>query len=159
MFNLFKQKPKVIEVYSPLDGEILPLDASPDEAFAQGMLGEGICIEPSGNMVHSPFNGEVEIFHTLHAVGCKTNGVEMIVHVGMNTVNLKGEGFKALAPLEGSVKLQAPLIEFDRDYLRTHVSTLITPFIVVNKPDNATLEIIKTEGPVKVGDLLMKIHL
>ncbi len=158
MFNFFKKTPKELEIYAPMDGTVLPLSASPDEAFAQGMLGEGVCIEPSGDTVYSPIKGKVETFHTLHAVGCKAeNDVELIVHVGMNTVDLKGEGFKALAPLEGDVEVKTPLISFDKDFLIGKVGTVITPIIVVSKPDTAKLEIVKSSGDVKAGELIMKI--
>lgn len=158
MFNFFKKTPKSISILAPMDGTVLPLSASPDEAFAQGMLGDGICIDPSGDTVYSPINGHIEIFHTLHAVGCKVgDDVELIVHVGMNTVDLKGEGFKALAPLEGDVAEKTPLISFDKDLLIEKVGTVMTPIIVVSKPDNAELKIVKSSGEVKAGEIIMEI--
>ena len=159
MFNFLNKTPKVINIYSPLDGEILPLAASPDAAFAQGMMGEGICINPTQDTLYSPFDCEVNIFHTLHAIGCNDGTIEAIVHIGMNTVQLNGEGFKALAPLQGAVKNQTPLISFDKEALLSKVSTLITPVIVVEKPENATLQIIKNSGTVKAGELIMQVTL
>ncbi len=159
MFNFFKKTPKVIDIYSPLDGELLPLSSSPDEAFAQGMMGEGLCISPTKDTLYSPLDCEVNIFHTLHAVGCNNGTIEMIVHIGMNTVQLNGEGFKALVPLQGNVKSQTPLISFDQDILLSKVETLITPVIVVEKPETATLKIIKESGSVTAGELIMQIIL
>lgn len=157
MFNFFKKAPKVIEIYSPLAGEILPLSASPDPAFAEGMMGEGICILPSNNTVMAPFDCEVDIFHTLHAAGCRGNNIELIVHVGMNTVSLNGEGFQALTPLQGNVNAKTPLIKFESEFLKTKVETLITPIVIVDKPENATVEYVKTSGMVEAGDVIMKI--
>ena len=159
MFNFFKKTPKVIDIYSPSDGELLPLTASPDEAFAQGMMGEGLCINPTNDTLYSPFDCEINIFHTLHAAGCDNGTVEMIVHIGMNTVQLNGEGFKALVPLQGKVTSQTPLISFDQKVLLTKVETLITPVIIVEKPDTSTLKIIKASGSVKAGELIMQIIL
>ncbi len=159
MFNLFKKSPKEIEIYAPFDGELAPLSSSPDAAFAEGMMGEGLCMTPSSNTVFAPFECTVDIFHTLHAVGCSNGTIEAIVHVGMDTVSLKGEGFTALAPLQGKVDTKTPLISFDKEVLLSKVSTLITPIIITDKPDSAKLEIIKTSGSVKQGDLIMKVIL
>ncbi|MGL4676730.1 MAG: PTS sugar transporter subunit IIA [Brevinema sp.] len=159
MFNLFKKSPKELIIYAPLSGTILPLSASPDEAFAQGMLGEGLCIDPDGDTVYAPFDGTIEIFHTLHAIGCKKTPVEMIIHIGMNTVNLKGEGFKALVPLEGKTTTGTPLLNFDQELLKSKTDSLITPIIIIDKPESAKLELLKTSGAVTVGEPIIKILL
>lgn len=157
MFNFFKKQS--VEIYAPLDGEIHPLSASPDEAFGQGMMGEGLCINPTGDTIYAPFDCTINIFHTLHAVGCKNSSIEVIVHIGMDTVQLNGEGFKALSPMESKVKNQTPLISFDATALNGKVETLMTPIVIVDKPETATIEIIKDSGMVKAGDLIMKINL
>ncbi|MGL4562377.1 MAG: PTS sugar transporter subunit IIA [Brevinema sp.] len=157
MFNFLKKKPEFLEVYAPLTGELLPLSASPDPAFGEGMMGEGLCINPTEDTVAAPFDCAIDIFHTLHAVGCRNNLVEMIVHIGMNTVSLNGDGFKALVPLQGDVVAKTPLIKFDSNFLKNKVETLITPIIIVDKPEKATIEYIKTSGHVTAGELIFKI--
>ncbi|MGL5956138.1 MAG: PTS sugar transporter subunit IIA [Brevinema sp.] len=159
MFNLFKKSPKEIIIHAPINGTLLPLSASPDEAFAQGMLGEGLCIDPEGDTVYAPFDGNIEIFHTLHAVGCKKTPIEIIIHIGINTVDLKGEGFKALLPLESAVTVGTPLLNFDKEFLSSKASSLITPIIIVEKPESAKLEFLKTSGSVTAGEPIIKILL
>ncbi|MGL4393793.1 MAG: PTS sugar transporter subunit IIA [Brevinema sp.] len=159
MFNFFKKSPKVIEIYAPVTGELLPLSASPDAAFGQGMMGEGLCINPTEDTVVAPFDATIDIFHTLHAVGCRNNSIEMIVHVGMNTVALNGEGFEALVALQGDVAAKTPLIKFNQTALKEKVETLITPVVIVDKPENATIEFVKTSGHVTAGELILKINL
>ncbi len=88
---------KVVEIASPLKGEVLPLNEVKDEAFASGILGNGIAINPKEGVLVSPVNGVVNaLLPTLHAIGITTQeGVELLIHIGMDTVKLKGEGFKA----------------------------------------------------------------
>ncbi|MGL4367452.1 MAG: PTS sugar transporter subunit IIA [Brevinemataceae bacterium] len=157
MFNIFKKQNKNLQILSPLKGEIFPLSVSPDEAFATGIMGEGVCIEPSEHMLYAPFECDIEIFHTLHAVGCRINDIEAIVHIGMNTVSLEGQGFKALVPLQGHVNAKTPLIEFDRAFLSSKVQTLITPVIVVEKPDNTQIKILKDSGIVEPGEPILEV--
>lgn len=159
MFNFFKKSSKEILISAPFDGEIFPLSSSPDPAFAEGMMGEGLCIDPSSNIIYAPFECDVDIFHTLHAIGCTNGTIEAIVHVGMNTVSLQGEGFTALAPLQGKVDISTPLVSFDRGALLKKVDTLISPIVIVEKPTNAVLEIVKLSGTVKSGETIMKIIL
>lgn len=157
MFNLFKKKMSELIICSPLTGELSPLSSSPDEAFSTGLVGQGICIHPSSDTLFCPIDGTVEIFHTLHAAFFKTAEVELVVHIGMNTVSLQGEGFSALTELqiEGSVGL--PIIKFDRKFIESKVDTLITPIVIASQPDTAKLEILKESGKVEPGDPIMKI--
>lgn len=160
MFNFFKKNHKIIEISSPLSGNILPLSESPDEAFAQEMMGEGICINPDQDTIYAPLDCTIDIFHTLHAVGCKVDTIELIIHIGMNTVLLNGKGFTALVPLQGQVKVQTPLIKFDKgSLLSQEVDTLITPIVITDKPEKAQLEILKNTGFVQVGEPIMRIIL
>ena len=80
----------------PIDGKIIPLTEVPDQVFAQGMMGQGFAIAPTGNTVYSPIDGKIlSIFPTKHAIGLVTDtGVEILIHVGVDTVKLKGQGFE-----------------------------------------------------------------
>lgn len=157
MFDIFKKKQ--LEFLSPIDGEVFPLAETPDIAFAQGMMGDGICILPQNNIICMPFDGTIDIFHTLHAIMLMSQGVEALIHVGMNTVELKGQGFKVLVPLQGEYKAGTPLLELDINFLKSKTSTLMTPLIIVEKPNKSKLEIIRDSGNVHTGDLLMKVTL
>ena len=96
MFNFFKKKD--IELYAPLTGNAVPLTDVPDPVFAEKMVGDGIAILPTSNQVLAPCDGKVvQIFPTNHAVGIEAEGgVDLLIHVGIDTVELKGEGFKRL---------------------------------------------------------------
>src|SRR5437868_14007175 len=88
-----------IEVLAPLDGTVVDLEAVPDEVFAQKMAGDGVAIDPSGNVAVAPVSGElVKLFPGGHAFGISTReGIELIVHIGLDTVELKGDGFENIA--------------------------------------------------------------
>ncbi|MGL5721686.1 MAG: PTS sugar transporter subunit IIA [Brevinema sp.] len=156
MLSFFKKK-KVLEICSPCNGEVFPLSETPDVAFAKGMMGEGVCILPQSNTISAPFSCNVDIFHTLHAVGCAVDSIEAIVHIGMNTVELKGQGFNALAPMQGAVEKGTPLIELDLNFLNTHTETLMSPLVIVEKPESAQVEIIRDSGNITVGEPLIRI--
>jgi len=158
MFEFLKDKS--IDILSPLSGKILSLSESPDMAFSQGLLGEGICINPSGNILYAPCNCTIDIFHTLHAISCSIQNIEFIIHIGMNTVSLNGEGFTALIDdLQTKVLSNTPLIEFDHTFLLSKVNTLITPIVIIEKPKQAKIEILKRFGTVQVGEPIIRINL
>lgn len=156
MLSFFKKK-KVLEICSPCDGEVFPLGDTPDVAFAKGMMGEGVCILPQSKVVSAPFSCNVDIFHTMHAVGCSVDSIEAIVHIGMNTVELKGQGFNAVSPMQGKVEKGAPLIELDLDFLNSHTETLMSPMVIVEKPESAELEILRDSGHIVAGEPLMRL--
>lgn len=156
MLGMFKKK-KVLEFCAPCAGEILPLGETPDVAFSKGMMGEGVCIMPSEDTICAPFDCNVDIFHTMHAIGCSVDDIETIIHIGMNTVELKGQGFKALGAMQGSVKKGAPLLQLDRTFLAQNTETLISPLVVVDKPENAEVQILRDSGTVEMGDPLIRI--
>ncbi|MGL5253859.1 MAG: PTS sugar transporter subunit IIA [Brevinema sp.] len=156
MLSFFKKK-KVLEICAPCDGEVFSLSETPDIAFAKGMMGEGVCILPQSKIISAPFSCNVDIFHTLHAVGCTINDIEVMVHIGMNTVELKGEGFNALTPMQGKVEKNTPLIELDLEFLNNHAETLISPLVIVEKPENAQVTILRDSGIVSAGEPLIRL--
>ncbi|MED3929077.1 PTS glucose transporter subunit IIA, partial [Priestia megaterium] len=97
--KLFSSKTKIKEttILSPISGDILPISEVPDPVFSQKMMGDGFAIEPTEGKVVSPVEGEVvQLFHTKHAIGLKTEaGTEILIHIGLETVEMKGEGFEA----------------------------------------------------------------
>lgn len=107
----------------PIAGEVIPLSELPDQAFAEGMMGAGFAINASKNTVCSPVNGEiVSLFPGGHALAMITdNGCELLIHIGIDTVGLKGEGFKPLSEQGAQVKIGDPLVEVDFDLLAEKV--------------------------------------
>ena len=107
-------------VKAPMDGIVLPLEQLPDETFAAAILGPGCGIEPTGGTVYAPFDGKVtSIVSTLHAVGLEsTEGIELLIHIGMDTIALRGSGFTPLVREGQAVKAGTPLLNVDLDAIR-----------------------------------------
>ncbi len=160
IFDFFKKKEEVwFNVYSPLNGKVIDLSEVPDEAFAQKMIGDGCAIEPSVGSIFAPVDGDIDIFETNHAISFEVaNGLEMIVHFGINTVQLKGEGFTRIAKSGTSVKVGEELVKYDLDFLKANALSVKTPIIINNMDLVDKLEIV-ANGDVKVGDLLMRVKL
>ncbi|MFD1735961.1 PTS glucose transporter subunit IIA [Bacillus salitolerans] len=135
--NLFSKKEQVVHIFSPVKGRILDVTDVPDPVFSQKMMGEGIAIEPSDGEVVSPVDGEVvQVFPTKHAVGIKTkSGVEILIHIGLETVNLNGEGFTSFIKAGDKVKQGDKLISFDLQMIREKAASTITPLIITNTDD------------------------
>jgi phosphocarrier protein FPr/phosphocarrier protein len=121
-------------ITSPLRGWAAPLDSVPDPVFAQRMMGDGVAIQPLGDTVCAPFDGEVVTLHESgHAVSLRSaEGAEVLIHVGLDTVALKGRGFTPLVAAGASVARGDPLIRFDMDAVALGATSLITPIIVTN---------------------------
>lgn len=159
-FDMFKGKKdkKVIEIYSPLAGRVITLEEVPDEAFSQKMIGDGCAIDPVAGAVYAPVDAEIDIFETNHAVSFETkDGLEMIVHFGIDTVKLNSEGLKRVVE-DDEVKVGTKLVEYDLDLIKSKVPSVKTPIIITNMDDVEKIEVVAS-GDVKVGDLLMKVTL
>ncbi|HGZ8051921.1 TPA: glucose-specific PTS transporter subunit IIBC [Staphylococcus aureus] len=119
-------------VHAPLTGEVTPLSEVPDQVFSEKMMGDGIAIKPSQGEVRAPFNGKIQmIFPTKHAIGLVSDsGLELLIHIGLDTVKLNGEGFTLHVEEGQEVKQGDLLINFDLDYIRNHAKSDITPIIV-----------------------------
>lgn len=124
-------------IYSPLKGEVIELKNIKDQAFASGALGKGIAIEPSEGKVSSPVKGTVTmLFNTNHAIGITSDsGVEILIHIGMDTVNLDGQGFKALVKNGDKIEVGQDLIEVDLELLKEKGFETVTPIVVTNTDD------------------------
>lgn len=115
MFNLFKKK-----IYAPVSGKSIALGNVEDEVFSSLMMGDGIAIDPTDDVIVAPCDCLVKLIMegSNHALGLlMNNGVELLIHVGIDTVNLKGEGFEPLVKEGQKVKLGTPLLKFDKDYI------------------------------------------
>lgn len=127
----------LLEMVAPFDGEVVALKDVPDEAFSSGVVGDGLAIKPTSNIVLAPATGSVvKIFDTNHAFCIETdNGVEIIVHMGIDTVALGGKGFKRLVEEGVDVKVGQPILELDLEYLNANAKSMISPVIVSNIDD------------------------
>ncbi|MCZ2258535.1 N-acetylglucosamine-specific PTS transporter subunit IIBC [Sporosarcina sp. G11-34] len=140
------------EFAMPMDGEIIPLSEVPDEVFAQGMMGQGFGIIPTGDTVYSPFDGKVvSVFPTKHAIGLETDtGIEVLIHVGLDTVKLKGEGFDLLVEQGQLLQSGDPLLKLDLAYLEANSTSMITPVIFTNL-EKEQLQVLK-KGKQRHGE-------
>ncbi|WP_343870690.1 N-acetylglucosamine-specific PTS transporter subunit IIBC [Tatumella terrea] len=143
----------VARLVAPVSGEVIALDAVPDEAFASGTVGEGVAIHPTGDTVVAPLAGTlVKIFATRHAFCLESaEGAEIIVHMGLDTVSLQGEGFTALVNEGDVVTAGQPVLKMDIDYLRQHARSMISPVVVSNSEDYQGLNLLAT-GQVVAGE-------
>ncbi|GGD11146.1 N-acetylglucosamine-specific PTS transporter subunit IIBC [Pontibacillus salipaludis] len=118
----------------PIEGRVMELREVPDEVFAQGMMGQGFAIDPSGDTFTSPVEGKVvNVFPTKHAIGLETEtGIEILIHIGLDTVKLQGEGFELLVEDGQAVTKGTPLIKVDFDKIRDKVPSIVTPIVFTN---------------------------
>ncbi len=143
-------------VLSPVKGRVLPLSKASDQAFAQGALGKGVLIEPTEGVVRAPFDGTVmTLFPTLHAIGLISDqGMELLIHIGMDTVQLEGNGFEAKVAQGDKVKKGQELVTFDIEAIKAAGYSVETPVIVTNTGDY--LDIVETqEREVTSNDTLI----
>lgn len=159
LFDFFKKNKKEdewFEIYSPLNGKVIDLSEVPDPAFAEKMVGDGCAIDPAEGSIFAPVAGELSIFPTNHAISFETeNGLEMIVHFGVDTVKLNGAGFTRTFDGDTS-KVGDKLVDYDLAYLKEHAKSVKTPVIINNMDLVEALEVV-AKGDVKAGDLLMKV--
>ncbi|MGM0213502.1 beta-glucoside-specific PTS transporter subunit IIABC [Enterococcus sp. AZ109] len=146
-------------VCAPLKGEVISLKDVPDEVFASGAMGNGIAIKPTDNKVYAPFDGVVtSLFASKHAIGLTSDeGVEVLIHVGLDTVNLEGKPFNCLIEQDQTVKKGDVLMEIDLAAIEEAGYSTITPIIITN---TATYESVAEEqlGSVSFGDAVLKIN-
>lgn len=131
VFSLDKAKEPQEIIDSPLEGTIIPLTDVPDPVFSGKMMGDGFAINPTDGVVVSPVDGIItHIAETKHAIGIKTKkGTTMIIHFGLDTVNLEGKGFRVFVELEQKVKRGDKILEADMDVLKANVPSVITPVV------------------------------
>ncbi len=125
-----------VKVNSPVNGKCIDLKNVPDPIFNQKMMGEGVAFEYNEDILVSPIDGRVAVIApTKHAIGIKGNGVDVLLHIGVDTVNLDGEGFENLVEMDQTVKVGTPLIKIDRNFMKERQIDLITPMIITNSAD------------------------
>jgi len=147
-----------LKILSPVSGQVWPLERVPDPVFAQKMAGDGLSIDPADALLLAACDGEVVALHPAgHAVTVRTTeGMEVLMHVGIDTVTLKGEGFRPRVKIGDKVRTGAPLIEFDLDFLATHAKSLLTQVVIANSERVTAWE--RASGMVAAGkDTLLTV--
>lgn len=153
---------KVVErivISSPITGLAADLATAPDEAFAQKMMGDGAVVTPEDQFVRAPEDGEVAfVFDTKHAIGFVTDsGISLLIHVGIDTVKLNGEGFEALVESGQTVKKGDPMLKLDLEYLKANAPSITSPVLCTELEDNQRIHLLQ-EGQIKAGEPLFEIE-
>lgn len=146
-----------LTVYAPADGEVIPISEFPDELFSDEMLGPGCGILPSGDLIAAPFNGTVtQVADTLHTVHLTSDdGMKVLIHVGVDTVAMKGKGFKAHVKTDQKVHRGDQLIHFDREAIKKAEHPDAIAVILTNAEEFAGIEL-KRLGKAAIGDELFQ---
>ncbi|MFC0523568.1 PTS glucose transporter subunit IIA [Pontibacillus salicampi] len=160
--KLFGKKEEVNKenvLVSPLDGKVVPLEEVPDPVFSQKMMGEGIAVEPTNGEVVSPVDGKiVQVFPTKHAVGIETDsGLEILVHIGLETVSMNGEGFEGHVSQGDKVSAGDKLITFDVDLVKEKAKSTVTPVIITNSDSVESMDTLNSGDVVKGQTELLKV--
>lgn len=151
MFSLFKKKEENLKLKAYLSGKIISINKVPDKVFSSKIMGDGLAIIPTTSIVRSPADGEITVVmeESKHAVGIKfENGVEALIHVGIDTVSMNGEGFEVFVKTGDSVKEGQDLIMFDEELIKNRGLSTYTMLVITNSSEypNMTIE---TEKEVK----------
>jgi PTS system glucose-specific IIA component len=147
-------------VYSPLTGQVVPLDQVPDPVFAHRLLGEGVAVDPDQGVAVAPIAGRVTVLHSMghaYAVGDGT-GLTVLVHIGLDTVSLRGTGFERLASVGEMVVRGQPVVRFDLSVLRSHGLPTVSPVVLVDLPAGWRVRPREAGHVVAGADLLLWVH-
>lgn len=152
--NLFKKDTKKEEIFAHATGELVKLENVPDPVFGQKVMGEGIAIKPSNGQVVAPIDGEITLIaDTKHAFGIKTElGEEILVHIGLETVGLKGEGFNVRGKIGDRVTKGQTIVEADLAFIEKKGCNTIIPMVVTNNMDEKFKFEWENSDQVKAGE-------
>ena len=155
MFGLFKKSKQII--VSPVDGTVVDIESVPDKVFSQKLAGDGVAIIPLSGTIVAPIDGVLSrIFPTNHAfLITNSKGLEVMVHVGLDTVELNGEGFERLVEEGEEVKFGYPILSVDFDFIQSKGKEIITP-VIVNSEKAIVLEKHKI-GTIREGESLIEV--
>lgn len=160
LFGLTSAK-KQETIIAPVTGRLVPIEEVPDPTFAEKMLGDGVAIIPSDGVVVAPVDGEViSLFPTKHAIGIKSKqGLELLIHIGLETVNMKGEGFETFVEVGDKVSVGTKLISFSIELIQQKASDIITPIVITNADILKELTRGEMSGVTKGETEIMKVEL
>ncbi|MBE6184827.1 PTS sugar transporter subunit IIA [Heyndrickxia ginsengihumi] len=133
---------KSIQLIAPVSGKMLTIEEVPDPVFSQKMMGDGVAFEPQEGKIVAPADGEIiQVFPTKHAIGIKAvNGAEILIHIGLETVGMKGEGFTVHVSEGKKVKQGDVLVTVDLNLVKEKASSIVTPMIITNLNDMQSIE-------------------
>lgn len=159
MFHLFKKKEDRHVLSSPVKGKTVALKEVSDPTFGEEILGKGVAVIPADGKICAPCDGEIQmVFDTLHAVSMTADfGAEILIHVGLDTVKLKGDGFKGHVKAGDHVKKGDLLLEADIEKIKSDGYDTVTPVVICNTPDYASVEAV-TGKEVEPGDEILSIE-
>ena len=140
-------------IMAPVSGKCVDIKEVPDKMFAEKIMGEGVAFRYDGDVIYSPCNGTIAVIaETKHAIGIKSeNGVELLIHVGVETVSLKGDGFEALVQQDEKVEIGTPILKIDRKFMSDKNIDLITPMVITNG-EEFDLDFFNINSLVKKGE-------
>lgn len=155
MFGFLKRKER--DIASPVDGQIVALESVEDEVFSQKLVGDGVAVLPVSNIFSAPIKGTIsKIFSTNHAYSIKSDkDLEVMVHIGLDTVALEGEGFVRLLEEGTKVEVGDAIIKADLTYIKEQSKDIITPIVILESSD--VNEVKKLFDIVKSSDIIMKV--
>ncbi|MGQ0285899.1 PTS glucose transporter subunit IIA [Pasteurellaceae bacterium 22721_9_1] len=157
LFGAKESKAVEVKIYAPLSGEIVDIEDVPDVVFSEKIVGDGVAIRPNGNKIVAPIDGVIgKIFETNHAFSMESKeGVELFVHFGIDTVELKGEGFTRVAQEGQEVKCGDTVLEFDLSLLEQKAKSVLTPIVISNMDEISNIT--KHTGEVVAGESVVLV--
>lgn len=149
---------ETITISSPIGGRAAALSTAPDEAFAGKMMGDGAVVTPTDPVIRAPENGVVSfVFDTKHAIGFTTDsGISLLIHIGIDTVKLNGEGFDVFVSNGQTVRKGEPMIILNLNYLKENAPSLVSPVVCTELKDNHKIRLLK-EGDIQSGEALFAV--
>lgn len=151
---------ETIIISSPVTGIAADLSTAPDAAFAEKMMGDGAVVTPEEAIVYAPEDGEVcFVFETKHAIGFMTDsGISLLLHMGIDTVKLNGNGFEVMVENGQKVKKGTPMLKLDLEYLKEHAPSIVSPVLCTELEDNQKVRLLK-EGSIEAGEALFAVDI
>jgi PTS system D-glucosamine-specific IIA component/PTS system glucose-specific IIA component len=163
MFEFLKKKKKekninLFKLVAPVTGKLLSLTDVPDPVFAQKMAGDGVAVMPEDDVIVAPADGELTlVFDTKHAFAMTLdNGIELLVHIGLETVTLKGKGFEQLIQSGIKIKAGTPIMKVDREYIKSKGFSLITPILITNTDNTKSIVSVKNANVVAGETIILE---
>lgn len=160
--NFFKKKNKMmmVDFFSPIRGEVISLSVVPDPVFAQKMMGDGLGFIPKDGKVVSPVNGKVaRIFPTKHAIAIQTeNDLEVLIHVGLDTIELNGKGYEVFVCEGQPIKVGDPLMKVDLELLEKNNKEIVTPMTITNSEEKVDQIVYRENGEIHRGEYVFKCY-
>ncbi|MUK88557.1 PTS glucose transporter subunit IIA [Ornithinibacillus sp. L9] len=159
--GLFKKsKSTSNSIIAPIDGEIVALEEVPDPVFSQKMMGDGVAIKPTSGKIVAPVDGEVvQVAPTKHAIGIRAeDGTEILIHVGLETVSLNGEGFTVDVNTGDQVSVGQPMLTVNLEYVKENAKDIITPIVITNSNNSDKEYTVTDQKDSKAGETILMTY-